>query len=64
MTAASWKPARCADCRAPWPSLSLNGSAGPWRCAKCHAVALASWTPPVPPQPAPAPSGGQQGQLL
>jgi len=66
MTDPSWKPTTCADCPAPWPSFSLHGQAGPWRCAACNAIARASWTPnaPIPPQPAPATGGGQQGTLL
>jgi hypothetical protein len=63
--APDWKPTACADCGAPWPSFSLQGQAGPWRCGACNLVARANWTPSSIPQPACVPDrAGQQGLLL
>jgi hypothetical protein len=54
-----WKPHACTDCGAPWPSWSLTGPTGPWRCHDCH-TAAAPIVAPIPTPPAiPAPAEGR-----
>lgn len=53
MTSPAWKPTACADCGAPWPSWSLTGPTGPWRCHTCHTVAAPGAIPPAATSPAP-----------
>lgn len=58
----AWKPAACTDCGAPWPSWSLTGPTGPWRCMSCNTVAARH--APTPVRVERSPDTNPQGTLL
>ena len=58
-----WKPGICIDCGAAWPSWSIDGPTGPWRCRTCHTVAV-PLVPPALVKPELDPSTTKQGTLL
>lgn len=60
--APAWKPDRCQDCGARFPSFNRDGGAKgtPWRCGGCDAKAL-----PLPKDDhTPPPADDLQGALL